>query len=92
MRRIFGSLVLGGSLFLFACGGGGDSDAIKTYKGFVKEACACKDAACAKAVAKKESSWRMENYKGLSKDDRGNMKNVRQDFTKCRDKLTKGGS
>ncbi len=90
MRRLIGQVLLGGSLFLFACGGSGsDSDAIKTYKGFAKEMCACKDATCAKAVNKKEQSWRMANYKSLSKDDRGKMKNTRQGFTKCRNKLTK---
>ena len=91
MRKLLSSVVLCGAFALTACGGGGDSAAVKEYKGLVKEGCACKDIDCAKAVDKKEQDWRMANYKGLSKDDKGAMKNARQEFTKCRDALVNAG-
>ncbi len=89
MVNVLKSAILIGTIALAACGGDSDSEKIKAFKEIVKEGCACKDAECAKAVDKKESSWRMENYQGLSKDEKGSMKNARQEFTKCRDELTK---
>lgn len=90
MNTLLKSALLCGSLSLLACGGGeSDSESIKEFKAIAKEGCECKDADCAKAASKKESDWRMKNYKGLSKEDRGKMKNARQSFTKCIDTLTK---
>lgn len=91
MRRVITSLVLAGAFAVTACGGSKESAAIKEYKKIVKAACECKDAECADKVDKQEQDWRMANYKGLSGGDKDAMKNARQEFTKCRDKL-KGGN
>ena len=89
MRKYLTSLVLAGTFALTACGGSksSDSEAIKAYKGIVKAACECKDAECAKKVDGQESDWRMKNFKDLAQGDKDKMKNARQEFTKCRDKL-----
>jgi len=91
MRRIITSLVLAGAFAVTACGGSKESAAIKEYKKFVKAACECKDAECAKKVDGEEGDWRMKNYKGLSKGDKEAMAKAREEFTKCRDKAN-GGS
>ena len=88
MRAVLSSLLLSAVMMGVGCGGG-DSAAIKEHAKIVEEMCACKDADCAKKVDSKESSWRMKNYKGLSKQDKGKMKNARQKLVECRDKLTK---
>jgi len=89
MRNLLASVLFCGSIALAACGGSKESAKIKEYKSIVKETCACTDAACAKAADKKEQDWRMETYKSLSQGDKDSMKNARQEFTKCRDKLAK---
>lgn len=89
MHQLLCSILIFGSASLVACGGSSDTEKVKAFKEIVKEACACKDAECAKTVNKKESDWRMANYKDLTSDEKGSMKNARQEFTKCRDTLTK---
>jgi hypothetical protein len=88
MHRIITSVLFAGTLALAACGGkgGGDSEAIKAYRGLVKEMCACADADCATKVDKQEQDWRMANYKGLSDGDKEKMSKAREELTKCRDK------